>query len=335
MHVIEQWLDIGDDFSEALLLGNGASRSISESFSYDSLKSHAEDHGLLNASVMKLFEYFNTSDFELVLRLIWQATNVNKALDIDDENTYEAYLHVRECLIQAVQDIHPHHTDIIGHLSHTYEFTKKFNTILSLNYDVFLYWTMMYGNERQDRHKFKDCWIRSEFDENWEDYRQSFNFHDRDVSLVFYPHGNLVLARNSIEFESKLAGGSNNLLNSILVSWRSESYIPLFVSEGTSPQKISSINNSHYLSTVYREVIPSIRDNLVIYGWDFGPHDIHILRRLKKTTIRTIAVSVFQKNQVFCNRVEQMIHDNIRDDIEVVFFDSASPGCWKNPINAD
>ncbi|MDE8809498.1 DUF4917 family protein [Aeromonas hydrophila] len=335
MHVIEQWLDIADDFSEALLLGNGASRAVDNCFSYDSLKLRAEDLGLLNENVTKLFEFFNTSDFELVLRLIWQASNVNKALNIADGNTYEAYIHVRECLINAVQDIHPQHADILEHLPHTYHFTKRFNTILSLNYDIFLYWTMMYGNDRQDLHKFKDCWIRAEFDENWEDYRQSFNDYDRDVSLVFYPHGNLVLARNNIECESKLAGRSSNLLDSILTSWRSESYIPLFVSEGTSPQKISSINNSHYLSTVYREVIPSITDNLVIYGWDFGQHDIHILNRLKKTTIRTIAVSVFQRNQAFCNRVEQMIHDYIRNDIEVVFFDSASPGCWKNPVNAD
>lgn len=335
MHVIEQWLDIADDFTESLLLGNGASRAVDNCFSYDSLKLRAEDRGLFNQNVTKLFEYFNTSDFELVLRLIWQASNVNKALDIEDKDTYDAYIHVRECLINAVQDIHPQHAEILGHLPNAYYFIKKFNTILSLNYDIFLYWTMMFGNERQDFHKFKDCWIRGEFDENWEDYRQSLNDYDRDVSLVFYPHGNLVLARNNIECESKLTGQGNNLLDTILASWRSESYIPLFVSEGTSPQKTSAINNSHYLSTVYREVIPSISDNLVIYGWNFGEHDIHILRRLKKTTIKTIAVSVFRGDQAFCNRVEQMIHDNIRGDIEVVFFDSASPGCWINPTNDD
>ncbi|MFM4856996.1 DUF4917 family protein [Aeromonas hydrophila] len=335
MHVIEQWLDIADDFTESLLLGNGASRAVDDCFSYDSLKLRAEELGLFNKNVTKLFEYFNTSDFELVLRLIWQANNVNKALEIEDADTYEAYIHVRECLINAVQDIHPQHAKIIEYLPNAYHFIKRFNTILSLNYDIFLYWTMMFGNERQDFHKFKDCWIRSEFDENWENYRQSLNDYDRDISLVFYPHGNLVLARNNIEYESKLTGQGNNLLDTILASWRSESYIPLFVSEGTSQQKTSAINNSHYLSTVYREVIPSISDNLVIYGWNFGEHDLHILRRLKKTTIRTIAVSVFRGDQAFCNRVEQMIHDNIRGDIEVVFFDSASPGCWINPANDD
>lgn len=87
MHVIEQWLDIADDFTESLLLGNGASRAVDNCFSYDSLKLRAEERGLFNQNVTKLFRYFNTSDFELVLRLIWQASNVNKALDIEDKDT--------------------------------------------------------------------------------------------------------------------------------------------------------------------------------------------------------------------------------------------------------
>lgn len=331
MHRIEQWLDIKDDFSEALLLGNGASRAINDSFSYDSLKIHAERHGLMDDNVRKLFRYFNTNDFELILRLIWQANNVNSALEIEDRATHQAYLHVRECLINAVRNIHPQHADIIEHLPSTYKFTKQFNTVLSLNYDIVLYWVMMYGNEIEDRHRFKDCWINSEFDADWNSYRESRNYFDRDVSLVFYPHGNLVLARNKIENESKLRVRAHDLLASILNSWESASYIPIFVSEGLSNQKLSSINNSHYLSTVYREVIPSIVDNLVIYGWNFGEHDQHILKRLRR--IRTIAISVFQGDQAFCNRVHQMIRDSIGNDVEIVFFDSASPGCWNNPIN--
>ncbi|WP_161935562.1 replication protein RepA [Burkholderia pseudomallei] len=42
--------------------------------------------------------------------------------------------------------------------------------------------------------------------------------------------------------------------------------------KATAEQKVASIRSSYYLSTVYREVLPSERESLVIYGWGFGEH---------------------------------------------------------------
>lgn len=139
----------------------------------------------------------------------------------------------------------------------------------------------------------------------------------------------MVLARNILEQETKLeANMGSDLLRSILSYWRSGNHIPLFVSEGTSPQKISAIQNSNYLNTVYREVIPAIDDSLTIFGWDFGEHDIHILKRIKYSSVKKIAISVYGDDQAYCNRVAQMIYENIGLDIEVSFFDCQSKGCW-------
>ena len=104
---VMQWAQIAPNYHRStILLGNGASIAVSPSFSYGSLLDHAQNRGLLAADVHRLFHFFGTSDFELILRLVWQASNVNRALQIPDNSTRQAYVNVRECLIQAVRDVH-------------------------------------------------------------------------------------------------------------------------------------------------------------------------------------------------------------------------------------
>lgn len=329
---IETWQNISGNFSDSILLGNGASISIDRGFTYNSLKEHAIQNGLLTDNVQRLFEYFRTDDFELILRLVWQANKVNTALDIRDQQTRLAYEHVRNCLIRAVQSIHPEYYEVEQQFPAIAAFLSRFNTILSLNYDLTLYWVLMYANRINNGHSFKDCIIRGEFQSDWWRFRDSISQWDRHCSLVFYPHGSLVLARNVVEQETKLeALAGDDLLRSILNQWQSSNYVPLFVSEGTSPQKISAIQNSHYLNTIYREVFPRIGNNLTIFGWGFGEHDIHILRRIRESSVRRIAVSVYNNDQAYCNRVNQMIYDHVGHRVEVIFFDCESHGCWNQP----
>ena len=326
---IYDWQDISVNFSDSILLGNGASISIDSSFTYSSLKEHAINHGLLTHNVERLFDYFKTDDFELILRLVWQANKVNIALDIKDQQTKVAYEHVRDCLIRAVRSIHPEYYEVEQQFPYIAKFLSSFNTVFSLNYDLTLYWILMYANRELNGHSFKDCFIHGEFDCDWWRFRDSISQWDRRSTLVFYPHGSLVLARNVIEKELKLrVQAGNDLLRSILTYWESGDYIPLFVSEGISSQKISAIQNSHYLNTVYREIIPTIGHNLTIFGWGCGEHDIHILKRIKESNVGKIAISVYNNDQAYCNRVAQMVYDNIGSNIEITFFDSTSRGCW-------
>ncbi|MCQ9136860.1 DUF4917 family protein, partial [Streptomyces hilarionis] len=91
--------------------------------------------------VQRLFDFFETSDFELVLRLVWQASNVNRSLEIPDERTHQAYVRVRDSLIQAVRSVHPEYEQVTQHLPNMYQYLKGFDTVLSLNYDLLIYWT--------------------------------------------------------------------------------------------------------------------------------------------------------------------------------------------------
>ncbi|KPN90553.1 DUF4917 family protein [Pseudomonas nunensis] len=64
--------------------------AVAPSFGYGSLLDHARQNGLLTADVIRLFEFFDTADFELILRLVWQTSHVNLSLEIPDDRTGQA-----------------------------------------------------------------------------------------------------------------------------------------------------------------------------------------------------------------------------------------------------
>lgn len=323
------WSEISDQFGDNLLLGNGASIAVDERFRYRSLKEHAIKNGLFSEDVQSLFDFFRTNDFELVLRIVWQSTNVNAALGIEDEKTEQAYRHVRDCLIDAVRDIHPEYGEVEDHLPAIASFMRCFKTIVSLNYDLIVYWAMMHGNKLRNGHRFKDCFPGRSFDDDWSRFREPYG-DDRDSSLVFYPHGNLILARDKLENERKIASSGNGLLESILDKWAAGSYVPLFVSEGTMDQKKKSIKTSFYLNTVYREVLTSFSNSVVFYGWGAGEQDQHILEQIARSKPRKVAFSVRGSDQGYCNWVNELVKQVCGEDCRVFFYDSASADCWNN-----
>ncbi|GAA6167547.1 DUF4917 family protein [Sessilibacter corallicola] len=326
---IEDWNDIKGEYDGTVLLGNGASISVDPNFHYTSLMDHAVKGDLLTTDVKSIFNFFFTDDFELILRILWQATNVNKSLKINDSKTEEAYNHVRDCLITAVTNRHSEYDNISCQLPKIYNFLKQFDTIISLNYDLIIYWTIMYGNSIDKKHAFKDCFVDSKFDDDWQKFRNPIG-QQSSCSLVFYPHGNLIFARSKFEDEIKISSNGSAILEKILTKWEQGNNVPIIVSEGTKEQKIKSIQSSYYLNTVFREVLTNLSNNLVIYGWSIGEYDEHIIQRIAKSEISKIAISVFENNQTYCNRVNQLVKNEFGSECKIVFFNSESLGCWNN-----
>ena len=123
--------------------------------------------------------------------------------------------------------------------------------------------------------------------------------------------------------------------STITERWESKHYVPIFVSEGTSHQKISAIRRSQYLTNVFENVLPGLGDKLVVYGWSFDVRDKHLLDAILANTPEKIAVSVFtdqpaENQQAFCHQVMTAIEKSL-GGAEVIFFDSKSSGCWNNP----
>lgn len=329
---IHQWADIAEHYNDGLLLGNGASIAVDTRFSYSSLFEAASDAGFLTEPVRQVFERFgNSTDFEYVLRKLWQAKQVNQALEIESAVVDEAYQEVRTALIETVRATHLTHAEALPYLEPIYQFMRRFKTVLSLNYDLIVYWAALRGNALlAGEHKFKDCFKNGSFAEDWPLYRQPYR--EKQVTLFFYPHGNLSLARDCFDLEHKVDAAGATLLSTICANWASGQYTPVFVSEGTSVQKREAIGASNYLSEVYFNAIPDVGSSLVIYGWRLGEQEAHLLHQLKRSVPRRVAVSLYPpcpEHQRDAARIEEQLR---LIGVELVeFFDSRSQGCWNNP----
>jgi hypothetical protein len=325
---IHQWSEISANFSDGLLLGNGASMAIHEGFGYAGLFQAAQDHGHITPAVAGVFDAFGVNDFELVLRRLWQAKVVNETLEIPAGRVEEAYTQVRTALIETVRQVHISHADAVQHLKPIYTFMQSFRTVISLNYDLIVYWAAMQSREELGGW-FKDCFLDGTFADDWESMRRPYG-RATSATLFFYPHGNLALARGIDDEETKISlGGHADLLTRVLEVWQLGKRVPLFVCEGTSAHKVKAIKGSSYLRRVTQEVMPTISESLVIYGWGLAEQEQHILEAIKKARCRRVAVSVYGGNDAYMRHAEDTLRGIGVE--EVVFFDSASPGCWHNP----
>lgn len=329
---LHTWGDINTRFRDNLLLGNGASIAIDARLSYKSLLDEVLQARTLEDDLVSMFDYFHTSDFELILRLLLQTRRVNEVLAIKDDKTRDYYYALRDALISTVRDIHPTYENVEQLLSPIAEFLGNFSTVLSLNYDLLVYWAMQVGNDDRKCTWFKDCFVHGAFEKDFH-YLYSPHPPAEGSTLVFYPHGSLVIATDFCGNEVKLSRSKEDcLLDAILSRWGDKDYVPLFVSEGDTREKLRAITRSSYLNTVYDSVLSRLKGSLAVFGWSGSEQDDHIFRAIDRGGISDIAVSVYTRDpdwESYCDRFDARIAQtrHIRHS-GICYFDAESQGCW-------
>jgi hypothetical protein len=320
---ILKWAAIKDEFSQGLVIGNGASIAVSDSFNYGSLYEAAKAAEFLTQETQAVFSSFNSHDFELVLRRLWQATLVNQALKIENERVDSAYVEVRKSLISTVHAVHPAYDEVKKHFPAMGSFLKGFQTVTSANYDLMLYWAAMWNNANGLGSWFKDGFGKGIFRDDWQALREPYQADG--ATLYFYPHGNLCLGTEAEGSEIKIAAGGENLLQTTTEQWEKGVVTPLFVSEGTTEQKLTAIRRSNYLSRVHIEVLGSLGDAVAFYGLGFWHQDEHLIQRATKNA-KSVAVSVHKADQSFIGRASKALESAGVE--KITFFDAESPGAW-------
>lgn len=169
---IGTWANISAEGWSSLLLGNGASIAIHKEFAYPTLHGIADAKGLL-ATTAPIFAKLGTTDFEHVLLACWYAEHVNGALGTPSAAISAAYEEVRTALIEAVHSVHPVHADVAADLQRVGAFARVFPTVVSLNYDITLYWAMLLFNAANGSW-FKDAFHDGEFQTDWEYLRRPY-----------------------------------------------------------------------------------------------------------------------------------------------------------------
>lgn len=351
MNEIVQWSTIKELFQGNLLVGNGGSIAISRNFSYSSLYEYAKRKELLKPEAVEIFDKFQKKyrDFERVLFSLWQADYINGRFKVEkkeSEKVRSGYVKIRRSLIDAVKDIHPEFAELQSDLANVGRFITQFDNVFSLNYDLTLYWASLSIND-SNRNRIKDCFTQPvthgsnqktktfAFNDDTDDLREPYSINSK-ATLLFYPHGNLIIYQTRATREEKKIGASADLLLSKITDmWSNNDGNPVFICEGSSESKLSSISASKYLTHVFQKELPRHSDSLTIYGWGMGEQDVHIMEQLKAAKYKRVAVSIFTGDKSErsladeIRGIKQKLSDVVPPD-KIVFFDSTSSGCWNN-----
>ena len=140
------------DFDEAaLIIGNGASISLSNNFNYNNLFLKAEELGYLSAEIVKIFSEIDTSNFEVILNQLDITQKINNLLSLPEILTIQipqindvistSSNQIKTALIETIRDVHPEYTDLSitqpesNAILKLNEFLNQFDYVINLNYD--------------------------------------------------------------------------------------------------------------------------------------------------------------------------------------------------------
>jgi hypothetical protein len=317
---LHDWADLESEYDwTGILLGNGASLAIWDRFAYESLFEVAQSDSVarpLAESDALVFEFLgDTRSFERVLRALGTAATVNEALELDAAAPASTYERVRNALIDAVQWVHPR-WDMVPKAvkKRVRDELLMYDWVYSTNYDLLVYWSIM-ATDNGDG--FKDFFWSTPpvFD-------QLNTQVSGSVTKVLYLHGALHLEAQVDGTTSKRVYEPGfDLLRSFQDSDPGEAW-PLFVSEGTSDDKLAAIRTSDYLSFAL-STLQSHDEPMVVFGHSLGEEDHHLVRALSTSAVPTLAISM--RHSGTADEIASMHAVNARfPETELLFFDSES-----------
>ena len=319
------------DFDEAaLIVGNGASISLSNSFNYNNLFLKAEELEYLSPEIARIFSQIGTSNFEAILNQLDITQKINNALSLPDILISQLPIinnaistsskQIKTALIETIRSVHPNYTELSitqdesNGILKLNKFLNQFDYIINLNYDLLVYYIILsnktdfidsFRNASTSRHNLA-------FNEDVINTRYGYK------TKLYYPHGNIVLCVDSNGEEQKIrCSEGNTLLQEILNIWESETQL-------------------YPLTYVYKKILPNLPNNIICYGWSLSENDEHILKQILSASIsKKIYISIHKgakddaELEAECATIKKRII-KINKKTEVHFFDTNDEGCWLN-----
>jgi uncharacterized protein DUF4917 len=307
--------------NRSLLIGNGFSiAQAGGQFSYANL---LEKAGLQPDNPIKnVFTTLNTVDFELVMQALQHAAQIEDAYE--DTNRANLFRNdaaaVREALIHAVREVHPgisfdipqEQRDRCG------EFLHNFSNVFTINYDLLLYWVIL----KMGCNLFTDGFGLGGSAGGFR------TFSEDGMCNTFYLHGALHLFLGEKRETLKRIVTTGAIINDIASTIRARGQLPLFVSEGSSIQKMARINSVPYLRFAY-DKLKRLQGSLFVYGHSIAENDYHLYNAIFESDIDKLFVCVHRPDENLQNIREKLAQFGERNgQIEVSYVDSATVQTW-------
>lgn len=306
---LEDWPDVESDGPwPALLLGNGSSIAVWRDFGYDRLF----DEAPLTLADKQLFRALGrTTNFELVLDALRVSRLVCKQLAHADQEVLQRYDSVRDALIAAVNDVHVPWSTALPDLKAIGEALVEHDAVYSTNYDLLAYWALMALERPRD-------WG----DAFWNDglLFDDVNVEPRwSMTMIHYLHGGLHIYRTKSGATVKRQAPVGRTLLDLLGTKYRGSDVPLFVSEGSSDDKMRVIRSSDYLSFAYGELEDEDRQ-IVVFGNSLSDQDAHLVRAINRWPKRSLAIAIRSNRPLRIIETKTRLQQALRGPLR--FFDS-------------
>lgn len=339
-----------------LLLGNGFSIAcVPDIFTYRSLFEKANFKTM--PQIPKLFDIFQTEDFEYVINALDLSSQTLPAYGNSFKTTAntmkEQAEKLKEILIQTIAENHPAHPNeikesqynsCVNFLSH---FLNKVNDgkVYSLNYDLLLYWTIMFGmGNKLWTIKPNDGFGRESEYEDGEWKTSGYVTWQGETTAPFqnihYLHGALHVFDNGSEIEKfTWIDTGVRLIEQTRLALKDNKF-PLFVAEGESDKKMDKIIHNGYLYHSYKSFSTVMSQSqlksstcLFTYGVSFGKNDSHVFRKITRGKIKKLFVGLYGKpdsasNKAIIDEVEAIKVKRKNVELEVEYYDAESANVW-------
>jgi hypothetical protein len=323
------------------LLGNGFSRACRDDiFSYGALFDRA-DFTDLSPYCRAAFDALGTTDFESVIKAlksasILLATYEPEASDLAEIMNSDAE-QLREVLVKAIAGSHPSWPGEISPEAYAAcrRFLANFERVYTLNYDLLLYWAFM----QEEIEPHLDCDDGFRHPDEPQEY-VTWEVENSFDQKIYYLHGALHLFDAGSELQKYTWCNTGVRLTDQVRAALADSKYPLFVSEGTSAEKLERIKHSGYLHRGLASM-PKISGSLFVYGLSFSDNDGHILRMIEVGKIGNLYVGIFgdpsdahnaaivaRTLKLVDSRKARSIGRRRTQELVVTFFDAQSAKAW-------
>ncbi|SDX65646.1 DUF4917 family protein [Salimicrobium album] len=318
MEKLVDYKDIKDSHRSYLLFGNGLAMSFSSEFGYKSLYDlcsleESSSGPMFSAEALQVFKDFDSTNFEWILYALDLTKKINETLYVDNDKTGEVYENIKHSLIKAVHRVHIGFDEIRRYqLERLGKIFASFNKgIFTTNYDLITYWALM-----ENKNKLADLFFQ----------HSTFNIKAttpyNGKKPVHFLHGALHLYKEN-GATKKVFRESGSLLERIDETM-SNHKTPLFVSEGTSDQKLRTITSNEYLHHCYKKLF-QLSGGITIFGHSLAKEDNHIVEAIRQSNVERIAYGVHtsRRDQKDIDREIAKINSKFKSKT-VTFFQSNS-----------
>lgn len=339
-----------------LLLGNGFSIAcVPTIFTYSSLYKQADFSKM--PEVKEIFKRLGTQDFEEVIHALEHASIVLPAYKSNLPKTIAKIekhaKKIKEILIQTIAKNHPERPTSIDEEKYKacVQFLNNFigndGIIYSLNYDLLLYWTLMYGLNEKLLNAAPNDGFGKDVELNdagipvsVSDYviwQGESNAHGQNIH---YLHGALHIFERDAEIEKFTWVNTGKPLIEQIREALEANRFPLFVAEGDSIKKFTKIMHSGYLYHSYKSFSQRMKTGdkrstacLFTYGVSFSANDEHILKKITAGKINHLFVSIYgnpdsEVNKKIIQAAELIKRKRRNLDFAISYYAAESAEVW-------